>query len=267
MLDEAPVLLNNPDIDENSVVVWNAGRTNTYDVNIDYLLISRGDYLEIQRLPGGQIANGEEVQVDYTALEISSYRFDTNTNIYQARISLFTRLVEAYIRFHEQDYDNVQKASNKILKQISQSIYGIRINWQGMTLGWELDDFASNVVPYQSFRYLFTFSQNIFRTLNLRISGSWRNLNLIDENEKQKFADISGRIGYAITRTLNLNIEGGYRFQEGRGIDLDLTNLRTEVRTRIRNLYFSTGLEIYRRNFSGEIINYNGVFVRLERKF
>ena len=101
----------------------------------------------------------------------------------------------------------------------------------------------------------------------MRITGNWRDYRLALENEKQQFADISGQVGYVITRTVNLNLYGGYRFQEGRGIDLDLTNFRAEILTRIRKLYFSTGIEIYRRDFSGEIINYNGAFIRLERKF
>ena len=53
----------------------------------------------------------------------------------------------------------------------------------------------------------------------------------------------------------------------GRGIDLDLSNLRIELSTRVRNLYLSAGRDIDRRNFSGEIINYNGGYFRIERKF
>ncbi len=265
--DSMPVLLDNPDVDESSVIVWSSDRTIIYDLNIDYFIVPRGDYIEIQRLPGGQIINGDEVQVDYTSFEISSYRFDTNINIFQARVSLLNRIMEVYARFHEQNYDNVQKASNKILKLISQKVYGIRINWLRMTLGWEFDDFVSNVVPYQSYRYLFTFSENIGPSLNFRVNANWRDHRLVHENERQQFADISGRIAYFLTRMWKLSIDGGYRFQEGRGIDLNLTNMRIELSTRIRDLYFSTGIEIYRRDFSGEIINYNGAYVRLERKF
>ena len=102
---------------------------------------------------------------------------------------------------------------------------------------------------------------------HLNLNGNWRDHKLIAENESQKFADISGRFGYNFTRTLKLDINGGYRFQDGRGIDLDLSNLRMELNTRVRKLYLSAGIDIYRRNFSGEIINYNGGYFRVERKF
>jgi len=50
-----------------SVLVYNLNRTIIYQENIDCVLIRREDFTEIQRIPGGQILNGQEVSVDYQA--------------------------------------------------------------------------------------------------------------------------------------------------------------------------------------------------------
>ncbi|NOQ97744.1 MAG: hypothetical protein GQ561_06230 [Calditrichae bacterium] len=267
LTDDRLVLLENPDAEELSVLVWDENRTILFENNIDYYLIARGDYLEIQRLPGGNIMPGQTVQIDYSVLQLTSFKFDTYTHMFRASITLFNRLIESYFRMQEQDYGNIVMASDKVLKVISQRVYGLRITWKMITAGWEADDYKSNIVPYRSTRYFFNISHNLGWRFHLNLNGNWRDHKLIAENESQKFADISGRFGYNFTRTLKLDINGGYRFQDGRGIDLDLSNLRMELSKRVRNLYLSAGIEIYRRNFSGEIINYNGGYFRVERKF
>jgi len=87
------------------------------------------------------------------------------------------------------------------------------------------------------------------------------------DSENQQFADISGRLTFYLGQKSKINIDGGYRFQRGRGIDLDLSNIRTEYSMQIRTLVLRVGLEIYRRNYSGEIINYNGGYIKIERHF
>lgn len=265
--DELIILLNNPDIDPGSVVLWNAERTFQYQLNIDYIVLQRDSYIEIQRLPDGQIGNGEMVLIDYNAFQINSYQFATNTHNFNASLMLFNRFVETYFRSQEMDYIHVSISAHKILKTISQRVYGVRFQWKDITTGWERDDYGSNVVPYISSRYFFTLSYTLHYSLDVFLSGNWRNYELTEENEKQKFADVSGRIVYAWTRTTNLNLDGGYRFQQGRGIDLNLTNLRAQIVKRYGELFFTAGLELYRRDFSGEKINYNGGFIRIERKF
>ena len=110
-------------------------------------------------------------------------------------------------------------------------------------------------------------SHNFTNIFSASIRGNWRDRELLADNEKQQFADVSGRLVFYLGQKSKINIDGGYRFQQGRGIDLDLSNIRAEYSMRIRALILRIGLEIYRRNFSGEIINYNGGYVRIERNF
>jgi hypothetical protein len=267
LLDQQTILLFQPDADRSTVVVWDENRIIRFEENIDYLILQRNAYLEIQRLPGGQINNGQVVLIDYEAIQINSYQFGTNVQTLNASLLLFNRLLETYIRSQEQNYSNVSTSARRILKTISQRVYGIRLQWKLLMAGWELDDYGSNVVPYISSRYFMALSHDIGSAVSTYISGNWRDYELTDENENQQFADLSGRILYALTRSASLNLDGGYRFQEGRGIDLKLTNLRLQLTMRLHQLYLTAGLEMYRRDFSSEILDYNGGFIRLERKF
>ncbi|MBN1348244.1 hypothetical protein JXJ21_02445 [candidate division KSB1 bacterium] len=267
LLDQQTTLLNQPDADRATIVVWDEDRSIRYQENIDYVVLQRDPYLEIQRLPGGQIDNGQTVMVDYQALQLNSYQFDTNTQTVRASLLLFNRFLECYIQTQDQSYTNVNASALRILKTISQHVYGIRLQWKEITAGWELDNYSSNVVPYISSRYFMALSHDISSSFNTYISGNWRDYELTDENETQQFADVSGRLVYAWTRSTSLSLDGGYRFQDGRGIDLKLTNLRFQLTSQFRELYLTVGLDVYRRDYSGETLDYNGGFIRVERKF
>ena len=128
-------------------------------------------------------------------------------------------------------------------------------------------NYESNIVPYRSARYFMTVSHTMGTALTTFISGNWRDYVLTHDDEQQQFADISGRILYAWTRSTTASLDGGYRFQDGRGIDLKLTNVRFQLSNRFRELIMTVGIDVYRRDFSGETLNYNGGFIRIERTF
>ncbi len=265
--DSKVVLLNNPNIEPTSVRVYDASGVNIYRENLDYVLIQRTTYLEIQRLAGGQIANAATVWIDYVANRSLSYNFMSNSNVFRFGLNLLNNLLEPYFRLQTLNYDHIQKSDDKILKTTLQRVYGLRLSKSFINAGFEFEQYDSNILPYRTKRYFIGISKSFYNKLNAYLRANWRDYELIAENERQQFADIAGRFSYLLGLNSQINLDGGYRFQEGRGVDLRLTNLRTEYSTRYRNIFVSIGLEIYRRNFSGEQINYNGGYVKVERKF
>lgn len=265
--DGSIAMLDNININPLSIQVKDENGTLIYQENIDYILIERDGYIEIQRLPGGLINNGQTVYADYIVQKSYSFDYLSNSNSFRAGFSLFNRLIETYFRFHDLNYGSVMKANDKILKTINQKVYGLRMTKNIFTLGAEVDIYESNVVPYQSTRYYFNVNKNFKNRLSILLNANLRKYELSSEREKQQFADIAGRVVYFLGLYSKVSLDGGYRFQEGRGIDLRLSNFRTEFSTRFRAVYLSLGLEMYRRNFAGEKINYNGGYVKIERKF
>lgn len=60
-----PSALANAFVDEDSVVVWNEPKTQSYIEGIDYRLVTIGETTSVQRLVSGNIQDGETVRVDY----------------------------------------------------------------------------------------------------------------------------------------------------------------------------------------------------------
>jgi hypothetical protein len=265
--DGQTVLLNHPYVEINSVIVHDLTNTIIYQLNIDYVLISRGEFVEIQRLPGGQIADGETVYIDYIINQQDSYQFDSYNNNFRIHTSVFHNLLEVYFRYFDQDYNNIITTNTRILNYIAQNVYGIKSTIGPVSGGIEYDYFRATIVPYHSKRYYLSFTQNFLRNWNILLSANFRDYLLTQENERQQFADFNGRLIYYFWRQSRLTIEGGYRWQDGRGIDLDLRTFRVEFSSVYRKIIFAAGFETYRRDYIGEIINFAGTFVRVTRQF
>jgi hypothetical protein len=265
--DNTITFLKNPDADPASILITDETGIVIYQENIDYLVIQRDSYIEIQRLPGGQIEDNQLVMADYISSQNSSYDFRTNTNQFQIGLNLFERLAELYFRYYDQNYSDININEKRILKTISQRVAGIRSSYGFLSGGFEIEGYNSNLLPYILKRIFLGVNTNFYRKVNINLSGNYRDYNFVDADESQKFFDISGRINYQLSLNSKISLDGGYRFQNGRGIDLKLTNLRTEYSTKYRSMLFHVGMEIYRRDFSKEIINYNGGYIRVERKF
>jgi len=60
---------------------------------------------------------------------------------------------------------------------------------------------------------------------------------------------------------LNTHIQSGVQ------INLDLYSIRSEFETRFRDIVLIMGYENFFRDFSGEKVNYNNVYLRIGRYF
>ena len=265
--DDRIILLNNPYIDINTIRVKDETGTIFYQEFLDYVIIQRAEFVEIQRIPGGLISEGSKIYADYLAKGQPSFEYAIGTNVFNSRLSLFNNLFEVYFRLNENFYDNIIGRDATILKSLSQRVYGSKIHLNYFTAGIEFDDYNSNIIPYEATRYFLTLSARFSNNFSSSITGNLKFIKLLDEKEKQEFHDLAGRLIYNFSRVTNFNLEASYRFQEGRGLDLNLSILRGELKTQYRAIYFTLGVEGYSRTYVGEKRNYWGSFIRIERKF
>lgn len=261
------VLLNRPYINRGSVVVKDLNGSFIYQENFDYLLIERNEFLEIQRIPGGQIANNSTILVDYVAAQIGSYNFNSDTQSFTIRITLFNRLLEFYYTLGIQDYNNIESAELLTLNYYNRNIYGGRIQIGFFSGGVEMDDYRSTIVPYLKMRYFMQMSGNIGKKIMLSLNGDLSDLTLTETDTNQLYAYIFGKIIYQFKSQTKLNFDIGYRKQVGEQIDLNLITSRLEFNTIYRNLFIKIGTEVYKRNYIGEQINFGGVYFQIDRKF
>ena len=265
--DSQVILLRNPGIRINTVVVTDETGLIIYEENFDYILILRGEFIEIQRLPGGQIQDGSIILVDYLAVQQLNYAFDALSNNVHTGITLFSNFIHIYFRYFEQDNKNFTGTDSRILKNISQRVFGSRFNYKSLILGFELDDFNSNIVPYLSKRYYLTFSGRLYQRMNYALTGNFRDYKLTKENILQKYTDISGNINYRLNNQSQLKAKAAYRFQDGRNIDLTLTTIKGEYITNYRKILITLGVEFYKRDYLGEDITFSGGYIKIKRNF
>ena len=267
--DNAIVLLRLADIALQSVVVKDANGALIYENGLDYILLERGKYIEIRRIPGGSIANGATVLVDYTATQQGAYKYDANTHVFSSIVYLFKNVLSFNYRFSTQDYSNIEKTEFVTLNFFTQNLVGCRIDFDFVTAGAEYDNYKSSILPYRMMRYYLNFKKGYGKNLMLMLNCNLQEYVMLDEPEPkyQEYMDITGKANYSLLKQTQLNLDLMYRKQKGRGIDLDLLSSKLEITSAMNRLYLTFGLEVYRRNYVGETINFKGTYIKIIRKF
>lgn len=250
-----------------SVVVKDLTGALIYQLNFDYILIERGSYLEIQRLPGGLIPNMGAVHIDYTFLQPGSFSYGANNNYFSASVILFQRLIELYYRYSVQNYPKVNQGDFLTLNYYRQHIYGVRLDVGFARAGVEADLYNSNIVPYRMIRYYLDVNWNFRSSLLLTLNGNIRDYRMIADEVNQLYANLSGKIVYRIGPRMRVSLESGYLNQRGTNIDLNLLTARAEFLSTFNKLQLRVGMEMYRRLYLNSEFDFNGAYIQLTRRF
>ena len=260
-------LFNNPYVDDFSIVVKDETGTLIYQLNFDYILIHRGSFLEIQRVPGGLIPNGANVYIDYMYQQPGSFSYAANNNHFSASVLLFKRLIELYYNYTVQDYPKVNQGDQLTLNYFQQHIYGVRLDVGFARVGVEADLYKSNIIPYKLRRYYIDVNWNFRSSLLLTLNGNIRDYRMIADEVDQWYANLSGKVVYRIGPRMRVSLESGYLNQRGANIDLDLLTARAEFLSTFNKLQLRLGLEMYRRLYLNSEFDFNGAYIQLTRRF
>ncbi len=269
LADTKITLLRHPDVDEPSVVIKDMNGTFFFQKDLDYILVTRGKYLEIRRIPGGNIPNETTVLVDYSAAQPGTYKYDANAHAVTSALNLFSNKLVITYRFAIQDYLNLVSTDFVTLNYFTQNQIGCRVDFGFVSAGAEYEDYQSSIIPYKMWRYYVNFQKNLGSRLMAMVNGNMQDYVMLDGPQPvyQKFMDLTGKISYDMFRQTRVNLDLMWRKQEGRGIDLNLLSARAEVTSTFNKLYFTFGAEIYRRNYIGEKINFKGTYIKIVRRF
>lgn len=240
-----------------------------YQENIDYMLIERDAFIEIQRIPGGLIPNNTTVYIDYTAMNLGDYTYKLNSNLFMGNLSLFNNLFQVYYKYLNQDYKDVEVENDLVLRYVKQNLYGFKLNYKFANVGFEKDDYKSNVVPYRLTRYYANLQGNFKNKVTYSLNGNYTNYDMIgEEGRKQKFIDVTANITYNISYRTKFDVRAGYRKQEGEGIDLDLFIGGAELSTIYRQITAKLSVDLYRKKYLvTNNYDFNAVNLRIIRNF
>lgn len=265
--DAEIVLLNKPYVDLSTLVIKDQAGIIIYQLNIDYLVTVRNNYVEIQRMLGGQISNNQAIKADYTAIQPGSYNYVSDNNSFSSSILLFNKLIELYYRVSVQDYRKLSETDFLTLNYYNQNIYGGRLDVGFAGIGVEYDNYNSNIIPYIRYRYYIDLNWSLRSRLLVSLNGNILDYKVIDNEVNQLHTNINGKITYNFTHKTKIDFDAGYLSQKGRNIDLDMITSKLEVSTAFRQLYLKGGLEMYRRHYLESDFLFAGTFVEIVRKF
>lgn len=266
--DSQMVLLNEQNINIESIVVKDETGTLIYQLYFDYILIERNELIEIQRIPGGNIPDNAIVNIDYTATQPRSFEYNAIHKNLFASISLFNKKIEVYLKNSSQDFIDPKNVDFLTLDYFDQKVYGARINFGFINGGIEQDNLNSTIIPYRLRRYYLVLQGKIKHRMVFTLNGTIRHYQMIiQEGTKQQYYNLTGTASYIINSRTKLNLNGSYLEQSGAGIELNLITSRLEFSTRFLQVYIKASVELYQSNFYTEKLDYKKFAIQISRKF
>jgi len=262
------VLLKRPYIDQSTIVVKDVTGTIIYQQGLDYILTNIGDFTEIQRIPGGLIANNVSIYVFYTATQPGNYNYDINLNFLSFNYSIFNGFLDIYYRVNKTDFDNIHNADNLLLNYVTEYLSGASIKYKTATAGAEYDDYQSNLVPYTMMRYFLTWQSNIREKILFSVNANWRDYKIPTEITHREYGDLNGMVTYAFDTKSKIDFNVGYQSQTGQQINLNFVMARAKFTTLYRHLQFVVGVDYYDRVYlENQKTDYLGAYVQIIKKF
>lgn len=143
--DGAPAFLSRPGVEPGGVRVTDADGGRRYVEDVDYRVVTRGSYAEIQRVFGGAIPNGSSVLVDYTtdgATDDHLYRVERRVGV---ELDLWERLLFLYA--HERAAVSVGDDS-LIYQDYHETVAGLKSRLSWIEMGLEFADYSADALSY-----------------------------------------------------------------------------------------------------------------------
>ncbi len=217
-------LLSQQDVVSDSVVVSNADRTTIYDEGLDYRLIRRDRLVEIRRIPGGRILEGDTVLVDYEYQTAPDLTFDTTQHLMSVELYLVEAL-RLYVRKLTVDQDVVYGDPGRALQDSDDLVLGIDLALGDFRIRGEYEDSDSTYTSFSQIMAEIAYRTEIGRDATIGASVNETRTTYPDGNDLQ-IDTFQGIVQAKIGRRFLLHFEPAYRMERRRGANLGELNLR-----------------------------------------
>lgn len=267
--DPDPITLNNPNIVLSSIFITAEDRTTAYQQGRDYRVRQVGDFLEIERVPTGQIQDGQTVLVDYVFVLGGDYDVDTVTHNFGVRQN-FSFGLSPYYRLLEQDQEVTPSDATGITPEdITAHIIGTEFTRGPFRATAEFEDHDSTIVPFEAVRLSADWTHRFDAGGTFRLRTRWTDITRTAPQDREtEFFTVEGRYRHAITRALSVEGAVLYRTQEdtlsgdNEGVDVDLALEWLYRQTEIRVTY---ELGRFEDDFAKN--RTSSLFVQIRRRF
>lgn len=264
LYDGTVTLLNYPLTDLSSVRVRDSTGTRLYISGLDYILIARGDRVQIQRAFGGAIRNGATVLVDYDSSATSSSTFKTLGDDVSIRLDLFDGQVGLYSRYGRQQYSGDGAPLNQAYDD---AVFGVDVHFAWFRAGAEHETYDAADTPYDADRLFQTviFNPTADSSFNLDCRQTW--IRFPEEAKEDEYYQFIGRYQVRVISSLSLRVEGGRQFNRERGDDRDALIFRAGADFTAGKLTLSASYDQQDETYRGEDRDRRTLHLRIRRVF
>ena len=266
--DGTIILLNNPDIIMESIIVKNESGDFIYQENIDYILIQQGEYIEIQRLVGGNIENDTMVYIDYVTTINETYSYQQSGTHFSSNLSIAKNLISFYYRTNTNDFSSNEDISFLSLDNSTKNNFGSIFNYKKLRAEVSYENNNSSLIQYKVWRYSLLFNGNLTRRLGFSLSGNYYSYSeYFNEDSLNSQLSISSNLSYRPTYDSNLSINTNYFERNFFGQNNKTIIVNSSYRKRWSQLTFELNISLYNNKSSENTNKYLGTFVLISRTF
>jgi len=267
--DPGPVRLSNPNVVLSSIFITAEDRTTVFVLGRDYTLQEVGDYVELERVPTGRIAEGQIVLIDYVYRIGGDLILETVSRDVSLRQD-FKNGFSPYYRLRWQDQElRPKKSSGVTAEDITAHTIGCEFKRGSVRLMAEYEDHYSTITPFRATRLSADWTHRFPNRATTILKARWSQvINGAPNRRPLRFLTLEGRYRHDITRELNIEAAVLYRNQQDslsgddEGVDVDLTLEWIVRETELRLIYeWSKFSDDFAKNDSSSL------FVQLRRRF
>jgi hypothetical protein len=255
--DDGPIILVGSQIIPASVVVTDSADRVTYTPVLDYTLTAVGDHIELKRVVGGRIANGQRVHIDYQLAPAPANTTTTRTESAGVRYDLQRGLLKglaAYARYGTQDQDiDTDGILALTPNSYDDTTFGSEYRVWRLTFGLEHRDHDSLIAPFSSDRGSVRYAQRLDTATTLNLNGVYTVTDYPDSGNQVDLLTLGTSVQHQFSERLNASAAVLWRDEDDdlegptQGFEQDVQlrwSLRqTSVHLLFRNATLDTGTD------------------------
>lgn len=215
--DPAPIILTSPSgVDPLTIVVTSANGLITFTPGVDYTVRELPTRVEISRVLGGRIEDGQTVLIDYTTLPAGGNTSTTKTFSLSLRYNFEEGILKGlspYFRFVDQtqniDYDD--DFSNFIPNSFTDTLIGVEYRIWKFTLGFEQEWYDSTLSPFDATRYTVRYVDRWWRDTVFNMDARYEQIHYPDEDNNVDFLIVTATINHRFNADFNGSFTVLYR--------------------------------------------------------
>jgi hypothetical protein len=245
--DPQPIVIIRRNILRNSIVVTDAADVRVYVQNIDYTLQVLPDRVEIRRIVGGAILEGELVLVDYLIGPEPASVVDSTTGSATVRYSIGEGRLKGlalYGAFRRTDQRLVEGLPQLgLINNITVLLYGAEYRTGPFTLTAEREHHDSDVLPFDALRLNARYDEQIGRRSHLSLGAGHERIDYRDPRNRVQLNRLFGIWVQELGGGFDMELQGLYRYETDELFgDLQGFEQTAELRWARRQTEFRTGI-------------------------